>query len=162
MRRIVPPPCRRCPSGLAQGRWENVPSSSRASKAPTMRSCRFRKYAAASVARSASFTIGRLMDIVDEARDGIRIRIRPDAVAEIEDVSGKGTGVGEHSVHLRSQVRWQCKERGGIKIALNGLGAQDLPGSAERGPPVHSNHIHVELGDSLHEGGRLLCVIDDG
>jgi hypothetical protein len=44
------------------------------------------------------------MDVVDEARHGIRISVRPDAVPEIEYMAGSGSRVREHCISLGTQL----------------------------------------------------------
>jgi len=98
--RIVPPPCRRCPSGRLQGRSENLPSSSSASNALQMRACRSPKNATALPDRS----LASLMHVIDQARDGLRIGVGPDPVAEVDDVPRRLAGFLEERIDLALQI----------------------------------------------------------
>ena len=44
------------------------------------------------------------MHVIDQARDRIRIGIGPDAMAEVEDVPGRGTGFFEHRIRVTPQL----------------------------------------------------------
>src|SRR6516164_2986020 len=98
--RDSPPPCRRCPGGFVQLRAVKRTCGSSASNAAHTRRCRSWKYAVATVAKS----LAPLMHVVHEPRDRIGIGIRPDAVAEIEDVSGRRAGFLEHHVDVLPQL----------------------------------------------------------
>src|SRR5579863_4035958 len=118
MRRDSPPPCRRCPSGLLQRRDSKRASGSSAANATQTRSCRSRKYAVAAAERSSA----PLMHVIDQARDRIRIGIGPDAMAEVEDVPGRGTGFFEHRIHVTPKLLRTCKKRRRIQVPLHRLG----------------------------------------
>src|ERR1700722_16167349 len=102
------------------------------------------------------------MDVINEPRDGIRIGIRPDAVAKVEYMAGSASCVREHGINLHAQLLRRCKERSRIKIALNGFRcAQYLASRAEWAPPIHPDDINVELGDGLHQRRTLIGVVND-
>src|SRR5215469_9183265 len=92
IRRDSPPPCRRWPAGFDQGRALKRLCGSNASKAAHSLPCRSWKYAVAVRAKSSA----PLMHVVHETRDRIRIGVRPDAVAEVEDVPRRGSRLIEH------------------------------------------------------------------
>ena len=67
------------------------------------------------------------MHVIDQARDRIRIGIGPDAMAEVEDVPGRGTGFFEHRIHVTPQLLRAGKKRRRIQVPLHRLGGpQDL------------------------------------
>src|SRR5271169_594686 len=118
MRRDSPPPCSRWPSGLLQRRDSKRPRVSRAANAAQIRSCRSRKYAVAAAARSSA----PLMYVIDEAGDRVRIGVGPDAVAEVKDVPGRGTGLFEHRIHVTPQLLRAREQRRRIQVPLHRLG----------------------------------------
>lgn len=62
-----------------------------------------------------------LVDVIDEPRDRIRIGIGPDAVTEIEDMSGRVAGCLEHRIGVSTELARWCEECSGVEIALNGF-----------------------------------------
>src|ERR1700756_5848078 len=102
IRRASPPPSRRWPSGLLQARASKRLVGSKASNAAQKRACRSRKYWLAVAAKASApdsprgVALGVLMHEIHEARHGIRIGVRPDAVSQVENVSRGAAGLGEH------------------------------------------------------------------
>src|ERR1700722_14073426 len=95
-----PPPCRRWPAGFAQLRDSKRASGSKASNAVQMRACRSPKNATALPDRS----LASLMHVIDQARDGLRIGVGPDPVAEVDDVPRRLAGFLEERIDLALQI----------------------------------------------------------
>src|SRR5215467_2381275 len=150
--RASPPPSRRCPGGLFQRRGAKRAAGSKASNAAHTRPCRSRKY---SVARSAN-SLASLMHVIHEARHGVGVGVRPDAVAEVEDVAGTGAGLLEHRIDVAAQLERRRKERGRVEVALHGLaGAEQLAHLRQPRAPVDADDVDVEVDHRGHEGAAL-------
>src|SRR5450759_4223838 len=92
------------------------------------------------------------MHVIDEPRDGVRVGVLPDAVAEIEDMTGRAARVSQHRIGLATQIRRRCKERGRIKIALHGFCRTQYAASrAERAPPINTHYVDIKFGDCLQK-----------
>ena len=61
------------------------------------------------------------MHVIDESRDGIGIRVRPDAMSEVEDMTRARARLGQHDVDLALQFL--------------GIGEQARPGRDCPAPP---------------------------
>src|ERR1700733_9614662 len=102
------------------------------------------------------------MNLINETRHGVRIRIRPDAVPKIEYMPPRTACLSKHCIYLDTKVRRRCEERGGIQIALYRLRVAQNPAvHAERAPPIDSDDIDTELRDGLHQRRALVGVIDE-
>ena len=89
-----------------------------------------------------------VVDMIDEPRDGVRARLRPDAVAQVEYVARRRAPFLQHEVGMALELRRGRKQRRRIEVALHGLvGAQQPADLAERRAPVHSDHIDVQIGN---------------
>src|SRR5215469_4854004 len=115
--RASPPPCSRCPAGFSQLRGAKRLSGSNASNAAQKRACRSRKYATAGTAKFSAL----LMHEVHEARDGVGVRIGPDAVSEVEDMTGRIPGRRDNGGGGPRELRGRREQRRGIEVPLHGL-----------------------------------------
>src|SRR4029077_2569277 len=158
--RDSPPPSRRWPSGLAHVRRSKRCTGSNASNARHSRSCRSRKYAVAAAARSG---LAVLMDVVDQACDGIRVGFLPDAVAEIEDMPRCLAGLREHRIDVALELLGRGEQRRRIQISLHGLGgAEGLADLGEPRAPVDADDVDVQVPDRSHQCCALVDVVDEG
>ena len=102
------------------------------------------------------------MHIVDEPRHRIRIRLRPDAVSQIEDVPGTAAGLIEHPSGVLPQVLRRGEERRRVEVALHGLPRPQLsPHLTQRRAPVDADHIDPKVRDVVHERRALIDVVDE-
>ena len=120
IRRDSPPPCRRCPGGLLQLFATKRPCGSSASKAAHTLPCRSRKPAVAVAAKS----LAPLMDVIHQPRHRVGVRVRPDAVAQVEDVPGGIAGGIEYRIGMAPQRLG----RGANSAAGSRLPCTALPG----------------------------------
>ena len=74
-------------------------------------------------------------------------------MSEVENVAWRRAALPEHDVGVPFELLGRREQRGRIEISLHRLVRTQHPADlAERRAPVHSDHIHVEIGNRLHEG----------
>ena len=100
-----------------------------------------------------------LVDELDEALEIGRIRVRQDAVAEVEDVAGPSAGAPRGSSIDADSTRSNgpSSERG-IEVPLHAaLAADPLPALVERDAPVEADHVASGRGHRARAGARCRC-----
>src|SRR5215831_18779657 len=156
--RDSPPPCRRWPAGFCQLRGAKRLVGSKASNAAQKRACSSRNKAVAVAAQSPAavsaggVASGVLMHEVHEARHGVRVGVRPDAVPEIEDVPGLLARLRQHRRGLALELRRGCEQSRRIEVPLHRLAGPEEPAHLrERRTPVDAHDVHVEARHRAHE-----------
>src|SRR6266850_8446092 len=82
--------------------------------------------------------------VMHQIHDGahrVDLRLRQDAVAEIEDVAGTSTGALQDVPHLAVAFGGRRQQRHGLEVALNGPLTDAGPRGIERNAPVDADHI---------------------
>ena len=78
--------------------------------------------------------------------------LREDAVTQVEDMAGTGSGLREDSAGLAFDFRHGCEQDDRVEIALNGdVVAEPLPGPVELDPPVQADDRAAGVALELQE-----------
>ena len=76
---------------------------------------------------------------------GVRVGLRQDPVAEVEDVAVAPARALEHVERRGLEPVPRREQRGGIEVALHAPLADELPALVERDAPVEPDHVAVHL-----------------
>ena len=101
------------------------------------------------------------MYIVDQPSDLVGIGRRLDAVAEVEDVPRRRSGLREHPVGEVEELGGRRHERRRIEVSLDGdPGAEGSAGAGERQPPVDAGDVERQTGELVEECRPLVGKVD--
>jgi hypothetical protein len=81
------------------------------------------------------------VDETGEASEIVRVRLRQDAMAEVEDVAVASAGLGEDPGSLTGRCVPSAKERGRVEVALHRPARHPSPAVGERDPPVETDDV---------------------
>src|SRR6185295_15373139 len=90
------------------------------------------------------------MDCSDHGRSMVRVHVRQNTVAEVEDMTGMVAKIGEYLCHFLTDMRRAGVKRAGIEVALQRDAiAYAQAGIADLGGPVEAQCIAVGAGHGL-------------